>query len=740
MLKSLITRKPAQLCLLQAVVLNIASLASLIRSWEFVHVNLISPAWFDLWIWVDDFQRWTLGKFSFHDFVKPHYEHRIAPARVLLLIDSALFDMHGWLPALCNLVFLILTGLLLWRFVSAGAATRQLWTLSPLFWMALVSSVCQIGNLISPFQVAISSACLSAVITTSLLSLATASLGTTRAAWLAAAAGLIDILADFSLAGCIFLAPALLVLLLLRRAALVIWCVFTPLAVLGWVLFFHHYARDQTGVPPILDAHLTVLRLLYVGNFLASSLNYFSNVATFAGLCGAASFLLACSAIARLWLRGKPVAPGDAALVALGLFLLLCAAAGTLTFRLTFGARAALVDRYATMSLLFVAVLFGLLIRWSVRAATPGWVQRVAVPSAGLLMLYAFNLPYYDRAAASLRRVANADADLLVNNVAVQGPAPVIFMGTPDDVRDRVIFLHQQRINMFAPDNRPPADLLAKLHGPGPWPACRGYVDHAYGIDDTGFMLRAWLADPQGRHTAPWMAALDGQGTLLGTARAFDERPDVSASLGMPAEAFGFTDGFRLQHARRDPGATVAVHIAGLFPGESQPVCTLAMPAAIGPVLIEPVAKLSDLTPAPLTTAPEPGDFVPWHGTADVAPAAVPAGTLAWGVATPGQPGRVLRFHADGPSHDRALALPFVMAYESPGARIGVLFADGTRVGIDLPSLFGRREWRAAVLPPALLARHPGPVTLEVQGAGDPWLVVGEPLLVALRPEWSKIF
>jgi hypothetical protein len=724
------------------------SLVTLVRSYVFTWRNYASPAWYDLWIWVEDFRLWVEHRYRFHDLIKFHYdEHRIATTRLLLLLDSIFFHMSGHSIAVFNLLLLAAAGLMLWRLVRMDTAQNAGWNAPPLFWVALLASVCQVDNLILPFQVQFAIICALACAAAGLLSQAAAA-ERTRAAWLAAAAGLLSIAADFTMASGVLLSIALLLLLALRRARPMAWAVYTPLSALGLALFFHH--RPQGWAPlPLFNGHLIVVRALYVGNFLASSLGAFPHVAAFAGLCALAVFLALAGLLLRAYtFKGLPLPSGDAALTALAVFVVLCGPAGTLTVRLFFGASAALVPRYATMSLLFTAALAGLFLRWGARTEPPARVGNVLRPAALIVVLLVMNLPAYDAIAARLDRSIAADAGLLVNNVGVEGPIPVIIGGTIDDIRADVAFLHAHRLNMFAPESGLPPTLLAQLHrvdAPA-LPVCRGVVDDAYAIDDAGFLLSGWAADADGRRSASWIAAIDAHGAVLGTARALSDRPDVAAALHMTGPGRGFDDGFRLAAPlATDASADLPrdVRVLALFPGARQPICRLVGPAHIGPLQIEPAARLRDLAPAASTGAPDSSGFAPWTGTPGGPPAAAPDGVSAWGWAAQSHADQtgMLRFHVSRPAGDgRALVLPFAMAEASPGRRAAFIMADGARFEIDLPSLWARPAWRAVALPATVLARHAGPVTVEVQAKGDTWLAVGAPLLATLQPEWSRLF
>ena len=66
---------------------------------------------------------------------------------------------------------------------------------------------------------------------------------------------------------------ALLALLPMRRARPIVWAVYAPLSVLGVALFFYHRPHDVWAPLPFFEPRFIVMRILYIANFLASSLN-----------------------------------------------------------------------------------------------------------------------------------------------------------------------------------------------------------------------------------------------------------------------------------------------------------------------------------------------------------------------------------------------------------------------------------------------------------------------------------
>ena len=93
-----------------------------------------------------------------------------------------------------------------------------------------------------------------------------------------------------------------------------------------------------------------------------------------------------------------------------------------------------------------------------------------------------------------------------------------------------------------------------------------------------------------------------------------------------------------------------------------------------------------------------------------------------------------------GTAPGRALAVPFAAGADVGNRRVLFTFGDGARLESDLSSFWSHGGWRAAVVPATLLEKHGGPVTIEVTSGGDSALVVGAPLAVTTRPDWSRLF
>jgi hypothetical protein len=719
------------------LIVSIVSLAALARSYSFTYRYFISPPWFDYWRWVSDYQLWVAGRFGFYDLIKLHNEHRITTARLVWLLDSIAFNMNGRSTVIINLALLAGVGVLLWKIVRRDGVAGGAWDTPPLFWIALLSAVCQSGNLIFPFQVQFALASLFACSATWLLAEATQS-APAKSVHQAVGASVFVVLAVFSMGSGLFLAPALLILLALRRSQPRLWASFAPLCISGSVLFFYHYDAARIQRPPLLSMSWTLARVIYTADFIASSLGAFPGLTAAAGLC----LILCFGAVIIHRLRphkaGRaPISSGDAALVAVGAFVVMSALAGTLTARLFFGPKAALATRYATMSLLFDAALLGLYLRWLAEKRLPHWLPGAAQAAAAIIILYAINLPYYDHEVIGFGGAIRGEDQLLKNNVGIEGPTPVSYTGGISAVRGAVAFMHAYGLNMFAPENGPRAGLLARIErlGAAALPVCRGDVETSYGIDSGAILMSGWIADPNGRHTPGWIAALDSAGHVLGTARPLAPRPDVRAALAMNTDAFGFETGFRLPDD--EPvgvqDAPIDVRVLGLFPGKPQPLCELLPPARIGPVLVEPAAELRDIAVMPV--AGQPVAALPAAATA-------PGGGQAWRVPSRDSAGAAvaISFQSDGDTSRRAVALPFRMDDRSPSIGVTFVMHDGARFTAQIFSRWANGAWQAAVLSEKLVVRHHGVAKIDVAPQENAGLLAATPLLVTMNPTWAKLF
>ncbi len=710
----------------------VMSLSAIVHSAIFVRRHLIASAWFDYWNWVSDYQRWVEGQYTFYDLIKPHNDtHRIATTRAILLLDSLFFDMTGWFSVITSFLLLLAIG-----WMVAKMATRDgVPALIPrLTWAGLACSTCQWDNLVFPFQVQFPITCVLGCGCAWLLS-AAAGASKGRAVALGLAAGIAAILADFSMASGILLAPALLLLLAMRRARWQAWAAFTPLCGLGVALYEHHL--PPVSGPRLLGWQLNWNRLLYSGDFLAADLNCFSEAWTW--LIGLA-LLAALLAVGFLLLRRynqqrAPMPSGDAALLAIGLWVAACGPAGSFTLRITYGPSAALVGRYATMSLLLAGVLLALAMR---QAAWNGGrlAGRTALWLAAVGCLVVFNLPAYDTRAGALQHVIAADTELLVNDLAIDGPVLQTFLGITPAVRASAAFLHARQLNMFAPENEPSAAAVAQARAarPDTLAACRGWLDYGYALDGTGFLLRGWATDPSGKHNAAWVAAIGTEG-LIGMARPLAQPWGMRVIPGVTAAPPTFESGFRFAGPTKLVEEGRPVVVMALFPGRPDLACKLPVVARIGPLRIGPSAAVPQnglIAPGAVSLA---GGFalLPDHAMKKA------SGGAAWQYDGSGA-GMLRLSFPPGTGLGQDVAIPFATADEAPGRRMVVHFADGAQAAIDLPSPWRRPAWRAVDIPREMLARHGGMSAVEVRAAGAGELTVATPMLGDVDENWARLF
>ena len=730
------------------LLLSVLGLAALAYSGFFAWRYFSSPAWFDLWYWVEDFTKWTQGHYGFRDLIRAQSEHRIATTRLLLLIDSLYFGMSGRFVAVINGAGFLLLGLLLWRLAMQGVPRRAAGYVPGVAWAAFIAGTCQFENLMLAFQVQFVVTCCCALGAVWLFAAACDAPPKQRNGIVMAALGAgLALLAVFSMGSGILLLPALIVLLWLRRAPRGVWAVFALWAVISLALELPVYFAVRAPVlPPHTAAQVPgalkvlALRALFSAGFLGSAVNGVPGMAIWVGFAGFAALLaFAAVPVWRRWRGGAAVAAPDAALLALAIFAAACGPAASVTLRLMLGTGAAVASRYATMSLLFWAAIGGLLLRRRSAAGADAWWERGAIVLAAAGLLYLVNLPSYAVRADYQRRSILAEAGLLANNIGVAGPIDVIFFNGVPRIRAPARFLHDAGLNIFAPGQGPPAELLARLAAaaPGSLPACRGSVDQAMAIDSGAVLLNGWLAGPDGHHTAPWIAVRDAAGRVAGTARALEERRDLTPEAGFKPPAYGFTAGFR--DAADGPRQ---LKLDGIFPDRPVKLCELAAAVDISGVLVQPIAELPDLRPRSLAGPAVVGPgFKPGYGGAPLAvPGLGPQAVFASGGGTLAQPNAVEFPIAAGGPDSAALVLPF---WTPPGAGLKsatFVLADHARLAAPLGPWWGRGFWRAAVLPAALARVHGGAVRVEVRDAGGGALTVAAPMVATERPGWSRLF
>lgn len=664
------------------------------RALWFVWAYQTAVPFFDFWYWIPDFERWQQGRLTLHGLAAPWVEHRIVTTRLLLIADGVLFRMRGVLPSAANLVLLAATGLMVHRLARRAG-------LPALFWIAWFLATCQIDNLVLPFQVQFALVFCCGTATLSLLALAAQG---KRAALASTAAGVLHVAAIFSMANGVLLAPAGALLLLARRARAAAWLPWAALAAAGTLLFFRHYTGF--GGDRMLGSPQLWQRLIYYGHTLGNALAALAPATALVGLSALAAFL----ALGPVCLR-RDAAPGAAALWSVGAFAAASALMPALTFRAVAGpADAALVSRYGTVSLLFLGPVLALLL-----GAAPG---RGAMPgaAAAVVLLALVNAP----GQAPLVPLIRQSADLLANGVGATGPVQLDFYPDIDHVRPQLRFLQASGLSLFAPELRPPAPAMARIAAGAPGaPACLGAIDNLTPLDGRAARVTGWLAFPD-KSRAEWVVARQG-GTVLGAARPLAPRPDVVAA------EHAAIDGFDTAFAAPD-GASAPWRMFGL--ARSGAICALPGEARPSAVWVMPLSAIA----APAATGTPEGTM---RLTADAAAPCLFCGAMQRHlVATP----RGFGFAAPAAAPGESLAQPFATEGGAGGAVISFRMADGAAVAVTAGPSWSVPAWRAAVLPPQVLAAHPGAVHVDIAIPPGQVLHAGAPFTAAIPRDWSRLF
>lgn len=697
----------------------LACLCLLLRSYLLVVRYRVGEAWFDLWYWVADAERWFDGTFTVHDLIKPHFEHRIATTRLFLLADTLFDDMRGRIPLVANFAFLAVMAGLVWR-LTRGAPAR----LPLLFWAAWFTALCQGQNLTTPFQLQFGIViCLAAAAASVLTGGVPAQDSTNGAIRRGIAGGGLTVLAQFSMGSGVVLAPALLPALVLRRARSAAWGSFLLMSGLGLLAFFHGYVRPHNDLR-LTDPALLWPRLRFFGDCLASMFNAFPGAAHPLGLAGFAIWCAFALRALRAWRARAAVTGAEAALLALGLFVILSAAAAASTNRVGFGPHPALVSRYASMSLTFVASLLGLAC-WQGRRA--GTRRALLLGATAGVLLVAADLPLYADMARLAQQPIRASADLQANNVAEEGPAPVLFLAPLAKVRPQIAFLHREKLNLFAPADRPPQKAMTAILAGGALPACLGSIDAVQKLDGRAAAVRGWAVAPDGRAPARWVVAA-ANGAILGAARQLQPRADLVAALNLPAAA-GFETGFA---APAGPlGATMAMFgvlddarvcrlpDARITPPGSMPLSALHDP----PALLAAAAAVAPTRQPPLPTGL--GALRAWRGgDATALDLDIPAAALPT------------------PNHGQAIGLPYKPAHDGRPAVVTIARA-GVALRQPLLAWWGHDDWRLLLIRPedlpgaadADLAIH---VDFGAPVTEPAW--VAEPVRIAAPADWTRLY
>ncbi len=531
------------------IMANLLGLALIIHNAVLVHRYYLPAPWFDLWLFVPDLERFTRGIFTFHDLIKQHYEHRIATTRVFLLIDAVFFNFTGRFVEIADFVLFIVLGAAfaaLWRTRALRAAGAVAPTLVVI---AAACSLSQWFNMVSAFQIQFVLTCLFVLGAARALVAATViATSPTRQAVFVGLAGLSALLATFSMAAGTFALPALGVLLWLRRAPAAIMLGFAACAGAILIAFVHGYQNGAyLSWAFMLNPSLIPYRLLYACGFLGSAVAVAGPFAFIGGALLLAGFTVAAGLYVTDRVRHGTAMEGRLAVcLALGLWAASNAAASAIA-RSMMGLDTAVTSRYATMSIVFGLTTFILV---SARLASIARLRRYlpALVLGGLLTALAImNVSRRMSSDMALRYDGSLQhAQLIQQNVRVQGAMPILFIGTVDDIVAEIRFLHTHHLSLFAPENLAPANIqsqIATVFSTGA-AACRGHIDAIFAIDARRFAANGWIADPVLPRTPEWVGVADQNAQVIAIIRPSLRRPDLDAALrGGPGLA-GFDMGF----------------------------------------------------------------------------------------------------------------------------------------------------------------------------------------------------
>jgi hypothetical protein len=738
---------------LLAIAASIASLIVVLHSayftWKYYSVT---PFW-DFWNWISDYQTYIGGHYTLHDLIKPHNEHRILTARLVLFVDAIFFHMTGRFVVALNFALLVALGVIfgmMWRAPRASAETA---TLTACILAAWMTSTCQWFNLLLPFQVQWVLLSLSLVAAAILVvkSTSVGQSGRSAAAW-AILAGLGYGAAAFSVAGGLVEFPWLILLLLLRRARALPATLFTGTAGAAVFLFLHDY-HPVGGISVTLSTQpLVVAALLqFAAGVLGSAFYAFGRFAFVAGFVGLALFALTGAGIMHAVLLRRQQLPGRMlALFAVAgtVATMACAAAVS---RLSTGMDIALAPRYAILSLIFWASMLPLIPQYLFRVWPSQTARRIGLLPVPLGLLAAAIL------ACNFSASYNADARNTAGTLASQGVAMRQNVFVPDlfsfmifdgvaKWASQLSFLHGYELAVFAPGAgalppsiSPPATAAAI----NSLPSCIGGFDRAYRLDATRFVLRGWAASADTRRAADWIAFLAPDNRLVAAVPATDYRSDLRHPLHTHTPPRGIRAGIsdKLSGAESD----VTLRAVGLFANDPARTCVLPHTVNFSPLRVQNLPNAAEVHPAASGEPPAlQGAFIE-NGVS----AALRLGTawpqnIMFSTSSAGDQatGQVAFTLTPGSRDD--VVIPYATGPDPSGQQLSVLFADGTRYAQVIPAGWEATKWHAITVPHSAIARHGGGkiiVIAQDNGTGwGQWIAVGTPMLTTLDPAWARLY
>ncbi len=689
--------------------------------------------WLDMWDWIDELRRQPAGGYGFQALLTPHNEHRIVTAKLFFLADAAWFHMTFRAVAIANLVLLGLLAAVLHRLWRAAPLRGTQADLPLLFFVAFITSTCQWGNLVSPFQIQFALLCLSATLSVACLAWATVPQSGAAPFLQAVAAAVFYLLAAYSMGGGILLGVPLLLVLVLRRPRPAVLAAFLVPAGAVAAVFLTHFQRptvlDAVFAPSVTRAQIALGMAGFSLGFAGSALRAYGRwVAVPFGLAALAALAVMGLRAIRARLDGAILPARAAAFLALGAFVAANAFAAS-RLRFFFGVWGALQSRYSVLSLILILALAGAAIR---RAAASGGraaalvTASPLVPVGAIAALLAVNIATDpDHMAKTIHSKLDIAATTLRAGVDAP-PLLAILYPSFDTIAPAIAFTKAHGLGAFAGSNTPPRSVrtaLARMDA-AHLPPCAGVLNTIYRLDASRAVLRAWVAAPDRSRTAGWVAVLDGTHRIAAVLPAQEPRDDMPLAGGATGSmgVFGAIAG-----SLPDDALT----LVGVFDGAA--LCRLDVPGP-GPIRFQNL-------PAPMQAAPAPAPPALSGGFAPQAQAPWP-GAKSWASPAGGSPAAEAAFTIPAPADPAdGVILPFSAHHNPGGQAIAVTFADGTRVGLPIPAELQDEKWHAAALPAAWLARHHGPLTLTVRVSGGPetGIAIAQPAALRLDPEAGRL-
>jgi hypothetical protein len=731
------------------IIVTLASLATLLHSYVLTYQDYAPVAFWDLWNWVEDLQRYYAGQYHLADLFNQHNEHRIATTRVFLFVDSLFFHMTGRFVVIANMVLLAVTGALTKYLVRNAAIARTNCDMPTLFYIACFTSFCQWDNLTKPFQIQFVLTILFIMLAATLLALATQpSLTPGKAAQRTAIAAGSYALAVFSMASGVLAIAPLGLLLVLRRTTIRVAAQFLVPAVICIGLFFYRYRA--LPYPPLNgqhDPYLPLHLLLFVGTFVGGALSVYGAWAYIVGLLGLILLSISVTVlIYRRYVAHHVIGGRSAILGSLCCYVALCACSATLARFGMGGVEAATAGRYSVLSILFAVCLSGLLLQDIANSASVAaryflWSWLPAC--VALIGLAAINFSPTTMAVAAQWQInMTKDAEGVRRNVDYDVPKPVIYWDSIDKISSELDFLRSHRLNLFAPAYDVPQSVRNRLIAAqaGHPATCTGALETAFRLDFSRMVLGGWIANPGITRTADWIGLADGAGNLIDAFSPEIKRKSIRKAHHLKKEAYGFDRAFG---GLPEPGGAQAnLHMVALFNGSPGESCVLNVPLMASSVIVQPLpATVAPITASRTETtasfipgaAPDAKLLPPWPNTAFISTSA--AGDAATGRATY----QATWIGAD----DTALLVPFASGPDPAGQSLRFIFADGMNFSMPLPAFDPNQRWRVAALPGAVLRQHGGAVSIIADDAGTgwgQWIGIANPVIGRIAPDAARLY